>query len=208
MSDSRAENKGSRLPLVEAFYSVQGEGRNTGKAAYFIRIGGCDIGCRWCDTRHAWNAEIYPLVDVDEIVRGAVESGADSVVVTGGEPLMWNMDQLCNALSNAGIKRFLETSGAYPLTGDWNWITLSPKTGSPPDNAIWEKADELKVIVEKESDFALAESYVKNVNAGCCLLLQPEWSSYDRIIGPITEYVKRNTRWTVSLQAHKFMHIP
>ncbi len=201
-------NDGLKLPLVEEFYSIQGEGCHTGRAAYFIRIGGCDIGCSWCDTKYSWNADLHPMVDIEAIVSNVVAAGADSVVVTGGEPLMWNLDPLCRLLKSKSIKTFLETSGAYPLTGIWDWITLSPKKGSPPVDEIWSSADELKVIVENGTDFEAAEYYSSRVREGCRLLLQPEWSRYNEIISLITEYVKVNTKWAVSLQAHKFMHIP
>ncbi len=198
----------TKLPLVEEFYSIQGEGRNTGKAAYFIRIGGCDIGCSWCDTKFSWNAELHPMVSIETISANVLASGADSVVVTGGEPLMWDLGPLCNMLKESGITTFLETSGAYPLTGTWDWITLSPKKGSPPLEAIWRLADELKVVIQDGTDFEAAERYSRMVTPECHLLLQPEWSRYNSIIADITEYVKKNTKWAVSLQAHKFMHIP
>jgi len=201
-------NDGNMLPLVEEFYSVQGEGCNTGKAAYFIRVGGCDICCSWCDTKYAWDAALHPLVPVESIVSNVIASGADSVVVTGGEPLMWNMDTLCRQLRTEEIKTFLETSGAYPLTGSWDWITLSPKKGSPPLPGIWPLADELKVVIQYGIDFEDAEVYRQKTGPGCQLLLQPEWSRYSEIIGVITEYVKKHPEWRVSLQAHKFMHIP
>ncbi len=202
------DNDGNMLPLVEEFYSVQGEGCNTGKAAYFIRVGGCDICCSWCDTKYAWDAALHPLVPVESIVSNVIASGADSVVVTGGEPLMWNMDTLCRQLRTEEIKTFLETSGAYPLTGSWDWITLSPKKGSPPLPGIWPLADELKVVIQYGIDFEDAEVYRQKTGPGCQLLLQPEWSRYSEIIGVITEYVKKHPEWRVSLQAHKFMHIP
>ncbi|HCM59605.1 MAG TPA: 7-carboxy-7-deazaguanine synthase QueE [Bacteroidales bacterium] len=202
------DNDGNMLPLVEEFYSVQGEGCNTGKAAYFIRVGGCDICCSWCDTKYAWDAALHPLVPVESIVSNVIASGADSVVVTGGEPLMWNMDPLCRQLRTEEIKTFLETSGAYPLTGSWDWITLSPKKGSPPLPGIWPLADELKVVIQYGIDFEDAEVYRQKTGPGCQLLLQPEWSRYSEIIGVITEYVKKHPEWRVSLQAHKFMHIP
>ena len=202
------DNDGKMLPLVEEFYSVQGEGCNTGKAAYFIRVGGCDICCSWCDTKYAWDAALHPLVPVESIVSNVIASGADSVVVTGGEPLMWNMDPLCRQLRTEEIKTFLETSGAYPLTGSWDWITLSPKKGSPPLPGIWPLADELKVVIQYGIDFEDAEVYRQKTGPGCQLLLQPEWSRYSEIIGVITEYVKKHPEWRVSLQAHKFMHIP
>lgn len=201
-------SNGLTLPLVEEFYSVQGEGCNTGRAAYFIRVGGCDVCCSWCDTKYSWNAELHPIVDIETIAANVAAAGADSVVVTGGEPLMWNMGPLCDLLRSKGIETFLETSGAYPLTGTWDWITLSPKKNSPPLPGILAVASELKVVVQDGTDFEEAERYSQKVGPGCRLLLQPEWSRYREMIAEITEYVKRNTRWRVSLQAHKFMHIP
>jgi 7-carboxy-7-deazaguanine synthase len=208
MDNLRGNNDGLHLPLVEEFYSIQGEGCNTGRAAYFIRVGGCDIGCSWCDTKYAWTADMHPMVDINVIVSNVIAAGADSVVVTGGEPLMWNMSPLCELLKMKGIRTYLETSGAYPLSGSWDWITLSPKKGSPPMQEIWLMADELKVIIGNGTDFDAAEGYRYRVGPECRLLLQPEWSRYTEMIAAITEYVKRNTQWTVSLQAHKFMHIP
>lgn len=208
MKRSLTDDSGLTLPLVEEFYSVQGEGCNTGRAAYFIRIGGCDVCCSWCDTKYSWNAELHPMVDIETIAENVTSAGADSVVVTGGEPLMWNMEPLCDLLKSKGIETFLETSGAYPLTGVWDWITLSPKKNSPPLPAIWSMASELKVVVQDGTDFEEAERYSRKVGPGCHLLLQPEWSRYREMISEITEYVKRNTKWRVSLQAHKFMHIP
>jgi 7-carboxy-7-deazaguanine synthase len=208
MNNSEANSESLKLPLVEEFYSIQGEGCNTGKAAYFIRVGGCDIGCSWCDTKYSWNAELHPMVTIEAITGNVIASGADSVVVTGGEPLMWNLGPLCDLLKEKDIKTYLETSGAYPLTGTWDWITLSPKRGSPPLPGIWKLADELKVVVQDGTDFEVAEVYSRKVAPECRLLLQPEWSQYKQMIAVITEYVKRNTRWEVSLQAHKFMHIP
>jgi len=199
---------GLALPIVEEFYTVQGEGFHTGKAAYFIRIGGCDIGCSWCDTKFSWNAAIHPVIPIDSIIKNVLDCGADSVVVTGGEPLMWNLGPLCAGLHEKDIKTFLETSGAYPLTGEWDWIALSPKKGMPPLDNIWRCPNELKVIIQDSADFADAERYSKNVNKDCKLYLQPEWSRYNSLINEITEYVKRNTKWVVSLQSHKFMHIP
>jgi len=208
MNQETKDSEGQALPLVEEFYSVQGEGCNTGKAAYFIRVGGCDICCSWCDTKHSWNADLHPMVTVESIVSNVLSAGADSVVVTGGEPLMWNLDPLCSQLKSKGIKTFLETSGAYPLSGTWDWITLSPKKGSPPTPEAYALADELKVVVHDGTDFAAAEAYSSRVGPRCRLLLQPEWSRYGEMIAAITEYVKKNTKWMVSLQAHKFMHIP
>ncbi len=208
MKNSSRNNDGQMLPIVEEFYSIQGEGCNTGKAAYFIRIGGCDICCSWCDTKYSWNADLHPLVDIGAMADRVTTAGADSVVVTGGEPLMWNLEPLSDLLHEKGIKTYLETSGAYPLSGKWDWITLSPKKGTPPVPEIWALADELKVVIHDGTDFDAAERYSTMVSPDCRLLLQPEWSRYSEMIAEITEYVKRNTRWMVSLQAHKFMHIP
>jgi 7-carboxy-7-deazaguanine synthase len=208
ITENENNKNGLLLPIVEEFYTIQGEGYHTGKAAYFIRIGGCDIGCKWCDTKFSWNADVHPVVAIDSIINNVLDCGADSVVVTGGEPLMWNLDPLCSGLHSRGIKTFLETSGAYPLSGEWDWIALSPKKGMPPADSIWDKANELKVIIENENDFSFAENYRKKVSATCRLFLQPEWSRYNELISTITEYVKKNTMWRVSLQSHKFMHVP
>lgn len=199
---------GHSLPLVEDFYSVQGEGHHTGKAAYFIRIGGCDVGCSWCDTRFSWNPDVHPVTGTTEIVSRVVASGADSVVITGGEPLMWNLDFLCSELKQKNIETFLETSGAYPLSGEWDWICLSPKRNMPPVPPIYEMAHELKVIVSDESDLRWAEEQRKMVTGNCLLYLQPEWSRYEKIVSLIVEYVKMNPEWMISLQSHKFMRIP
>ncbi|MFN8209371.1 MAG: 7-carboxy-7-deazaguanine synthase QueE [Bacteroidales bacterium] len=204
----RYDSEGTRLPLVEEFYTIQGEGFNTGKAAWFIRLGGCDIGCRWCDSRFTWNPDIHPLVDTDIIVKNAVGSGADSVVITGGEPLTWNLNYLCGKLKEKGLLTFIETSGAYPLSGTWDWICLSPKVNMPPVEDILVKADELKVIIESEVDLSRAENFRQLVRKDCQLFLQPEWSRYEKVIPVIVEYVKKNPAWKVSLQSHKFMHIP
>lgn len=202
------EERGLKLPLVEEFYTLQGEGYHAGKAAYFIRIGGCDIGCSWCDSRFAWKPGLHPMIDVDDIVDHAVKSGTDSVVVTGGEPLMWNLDYLCKALKINKINTFIETSGAYALSGQWDWICLSPKRNMPPADVICKAADELKVIIQSTEDFDWAEQYKERVSPGCRLYLQPEWSRFKHIIPEIVEYIKKNPAWRISLQIHKFMHIP
>jgi 7-carboxy-7-deazaguanine synthase len=199
---------GAELPVVEEFFSLQGEGYHTGKAAYFIRIGGCDIGCSWCDSRFSWNPDIHPMVGIQTIIDHVKESGADSVVVTGGEPLMWSLDLLCDGLKNEKISTFLETSGAYPLSGTWDWICLSPKKNIPPFDDICKIADELKVIIQDNSDFEWAEKYHALVSSECRLYLQPEWSRFNTIIPEIVNYIKKNSSWRISLQAHKYMHIP
>jgi len=199
---------GRRLPIVEEFFSLQGEGFHTGRAAYFIRIGGCDVGCSWCDSRFSWNADLHPLIDSDTIVEHVTDSGTDSVVVTGGEPLMWDLDYLCGQLKSRNINTFIETSGAYKLSGIWDWICLSPKKNMPPETMIYEAADELKVIIQEKNDFEWAEKYRRLVRNECRLFLQPEWSRFRSIIPEIVEYVKKNPVWRVSLQSHKYMHIP
>jgi 7-carboxy-7-deazaguanine synthase len=205
---SDTASSGKLLPLVEEFFSLQGEGYHTGKAAYFIRIGGCDVGCSWCDSRFSWDPEIHPLIDCDEIFKHVAGSGTNSVVVTGGEPLMWNLDYLCSGLKRNNIQTFIETSGAYPMSGQWDWICLSPKKNMPPEEEIFNVADELKVIIQSNDDFKWAEENRLKVNTRCHLFLQPEWSRFETIIPEIVEYVKRKPEWRISLQMHKYMHIP
>jgi 7-carboxy-7-deazaguanine synthase len=202
------DKEGRFLPLVEEFYSIQGEGFNTGQAAYFIRLGGCDVGCSWCDSGYSWNSDLHPLVPTEKIIKNVIDSGADSLVVTGGEPLMWNLDFLCSAIGGKKIKTFIETSGAYALSGNWDWICLSPKRNVPPLPEICRLAHELKIIVEDKSDFDWAEKYRALVSPQCRLYLQPEWSRFERIIPEIVDYVKMIPVWNISLQVHKFMHIP
>jgi 7-carboxy-7-deazaguanine synthase len=201
-------NEGRILPLVEEFYTVQGEGFHTGKAAYFIRIGGCDIGCAWCDSKFSWNQAIHPLVEVETIVENVLKNHATSVVVTGGEPMNYNLDYLCKKLKDNQIETFLETSGSSTLSGNWNWICLSPKKQAPPLPENMKFAGELKVIIQTSDDFRWAEENALLVNPECMLFLQPEWSCYHKIISEIVEYVKNHPQWMISLQAHKFMKIP
>jgi 7-carboxy-7-deazaguanine synthase len=205
---NKATKEGLYLPLVEQFYSIQGEGFHTGKAAYFIRIGGCDVGCSWCDTKFAWDPEYHEMTHIDSIINTIANAGADSVVVTGGEPLMYNLNPLCMELKKLSIKTYLETSGAHELTGIWDWICLSPKKNCPPSGNIYSLAGELKVIIQVEDDFAWAEMNRAKVPDGCKLYLQPEWSSYKRIMPLMVEYVKRHTEWSISLQSHKYMGLP
>ena len=199
---------GRELPLVEKFFSIQGEGFHAGKAAYFVRIGGCDIGCRWCDTPFSWDPVLHPMVQTDEILTHVIESGSDSVVVTGGEPFMWDLAYLCSGLRKNNIRTFVETSGAYPLSGEWEWICLSPKKQRPPRHEVYDAADELKVIIENEDDFTWAEKNRRLVSRKCLLYLQPEWSNFGEIISDIVGYVKKNPAWRISLQMHKYMQIP
>ncbi len=207
-TDKRAMDEGRKLPLMEQFYSIQGEGYHTGKAAYFIRLGGCDIGCNWCDTKLSWNPDLHPLVSTEEIVRKAVASGSKSMVITGGEPLMYNLTYLTALLKDKGFLIFLETSGAHPMQGVFDWVCLSPKSNKPPLEEALRRADELKVIVQETKDFEWAEENARKVPAGCHLFLQPEWSRYKQIIPEIVTYVKKNPKWSISLQVHKFMKIP
>ena len=199
---------GTLLPLMEEFYTIQGEGYNTGKAAYFIRLGGCDVGCHWCDVKESWNADIHPLTSSDQIVANAEKYPGKAVVITGGEPLIYNLDYLTKELQSRGIKTFIETSGAYPLSGTWDWICLSPKKFKAPLPGLAAVAGELKVIVFNKSDFEFAEKYAELVSPGCKLYLQPEWSKAKEVTPLIIDYVMANPKWEISLQTHKFLNIP
>lgn len=199
---------GQLLPLVEDFYTIQGEGFHTGKPAYFIRLGGCDVGCKWCDAKFTWNSKLFPPVSTDTIVSRAGSFEAQAIVITGGEPLMYPLDYLTEQLAKRNMEIYLETSGSHPLSGHYNWICLSPKRQQPPLEDIFAKANELKVIIESEEDFEWAEENAAKVSKNCYLYLQPEWSKYQQLIEKIVEYAKANPRWMISVQTHKFMHIP
>ena len=200
--------EGKLLPLVEEFYSIQGEGFHTGKAAYFIRLGGCDIGCSWCDTKYSWNSELCSFKLTDDIIAKIVASPAKSVVVTGGEPSLYNMEYLCSKLKENNIITFLETSGTNPLTGKWDWICLSPKQSNPPIERIYSQTHELKVIIASEDDISWAELNACKVSADCHLFLQPEWSARNTFLPFIIEYIKNTPKWKISLQMHKYIGIP
>ncbi len=206
--DQRVFEDGRLIPLVEEFYTIQGEGYHTGKPAYFIRVGGCDVGCSWCDTKFSWNPDLHPPVPAEQIVEHVLEHPAAAVVVTGGEPLMVNMDYLTGLLKDAGIETFLETSGAYELSGSWDWICLSPKKNSPPVSSLFGRAHELKVIVSAEEDLEWADENAARVGPLCKLYLQPEWSRREQILPLIVDFSKNHPRWMVSIQSHKYMHIP
>lgn len=193
---------------MEDFYTIQGEGFYQGHAAYFLRLGGCDVGCVWCDVKESWDADAHPLVPVDEMVKRAKASGTKLVVITGGEPAMYDLALLTNSLQRAGLQTNIETSGVYPLSGEWNWICFSPKKFKAPDPSIYAQANELKVIVYNKSDFSWAEDFAGKVQASCKLFLQPEWSKEKEMLPLIIEYVKANPKWEVSLQIHKYMNIP
>lgn len=199
---------GTQLPLMEAFYSIQGEGYYQGSAAWFIRLGGCDVGCHWCDVKESWEAADHPVVAIQEMVQQAKASGTEIVVVTGGEPLMYNLDPLCTALHKAGLKTHLETSGAYPLTGEWDWICFSPKKFKAPLEAFYARADELKIIVYNRSDFDWAEQQAELLHDFCKLYLQPEWDKSEKIVPEVINYIKQHPRWQLSLQIHKYMQVP
>jgi len=199
---------GAFLPIVEEFYSLQGEGFHTGKAAYFLRVGGCDVGCHWCDEKRSWDAEAWEMSDVEKIAHRAAQHPAKAVVVTGGEPLMWNLDFLCQLFDSYGIKKFLETSGAYPLSGTWDWICLSPKKHTPPLCDLIDAANELKIIIETEEDFTWAEEQAALVSPACKLWLQPEWGHSKKMMPTMVDYILAHPRWSISLQSHKYMRIP
>jgi organic radical activating enzyme len=208
MTDEERLKNGFALPLMEDFYTLQGEGYHSGRAAYFLRIGGCDVGCSWCDVKESWNAALWPLTETDEIVRRVFDCPAKSVVITGGEPLIYNLDYLCSELKKSGYTLFLETSGSHPLSGKWDWICLSPKKFSPPLPEIFRRVNEFKVIIRSVGDFDWAEKNQKKLNSECKLFLQPEWSVRESIMETVVEYVKIHPQWRISLQSHKYMRIP
>ena len=199
---------GEHLPIMEHFYTIQGEGANTGKPAYFIRIGGCDVGCHWCDVKESWNADLHPLIPITDLIPFLKEIPAKDIVITGGEPTLYNLVPLCKMLKSLGFNTFIETSGAYELSGVWDWICFSPKKTSPPTKSIYKSASELKVIIFNDDDFKWAEKHATEINKNCRLYLQPEWSKIDLILPKVIEYVMNNPQWNISLQSHKFMHIP
>lgn len=200
-------DRGIMLPLMEEFYTIQGEGFHKGTAAYFIRIGGCDVGCHWCDVKESWDAEVHPPTHVGQIVENALKY-SKTVVVTGGEPLTWDMTELTCNLKKQGCSIHIETSGAYKLTGTWDWICLSPKKIKLPTPEIYPLANELKVIVFNKHDLKFAEEQAARVSENCILYLQPEWSNREKMIPLIVDYVMENPKWKVSLQTHKYLNIP
>lgn len=199
---------GRKLPVMEEFYTLQGEGYNMGAPAYFIRIGGCDVGCSWCDTKESWDSSVFPPIDLDDVIARAAKTPGKTVVVTGGEPSRYPLEYLTAQLRNKGVKTMVETSGVDILSGDWDWICLSPKKYAPPHTSIYKKADELKVIVQNPGDLQWAEKNAVLVNEDCLLYLQPEWSMAEQNMEMMTEFVMNNPKWRISLQAHKYMKIP
>jgi 7-carboxy-7-deazaguanine synthase len=220
-------NRIQTLPVVESFYTLQGEGYHQGRAAYFIRLGGCDVGCVWCDVKESWDASLHPKKTIQEIIEEAartvsgVQLSASTVrsssisepstvisVVTGGEPLMHDCSELSAALHQAGFKTHIETSGAYPVSGQWDWICFSPKKFKEPLKSIAQFANELKVVIFNKSDFEWAEKYAALVSPSCKLYLQPEWDKSSVVTPLIIDYIKKNPRWEFSLQLHKYIHVP
>jgi 7-carboxy-7-deazaguanine synthase len=199
---------GLDLPLMEAFYTLQGEGAHSGRAAYFIRLGGCDVGCVWCDVKESWDADRHPVTPVSDIVAAALRYPARLAVITGGEPLLYNLNPLTTALQAQGFAVHLETSGAHPLSGSWDWICFSPKKFKAALPEAYPAADELKVVVYHLSDLDWAVEQARNVRESCLLFLQPEWSRSRRMLPEIIEFIKANPRWRISLQSHKYMEIP
>ena len=200
-------DKGLLLPLMEEFYTIQGEGYHKGTAAYFVRIGGCDVGCHWCDVKESWDADLHPPTSTEVIVSNASKY-SKTVVVTGGEPLIWDMNPLTSLFKEKGVTVHIETSGAYQLTGEWDWICLSPKKNKLPKEDVYAKANELKMIIYNKDDFRFAEEQAEKVNDDCILYLQPEWSNRDKMMPVIVDYVMNNPKWIVSLQTHKYLNIP
>lgn len=200
--------QGNALPLMEAFYTIQGEGTFTGHPAYFIRLGGCDVGCVWCDVKDSWEGEKWPVKPIEEIVAEAEKYPGRLAVITGGEPLMYNLDPITSLLKERGFTINIETSGTHPFSGKFDWVCFSPKKFKAPHPGIYEKADELKVIVFHKSDIEFAEKHAALVKKNCVKLLQPEWSKAKEMTNLIVEHVKVHPNWKISLQTHKFMDIP
>ena len=198
----------SSLPVMEDFYTLQGEGFHQGKAAYFIRLGGCDVGCVWCDVKDSWDAEKHPKLKVESLKFKVKETPAEIVVITGGEPLMHDLTLLTKELQAAGLKTHIETSGAHPLSGSWDWVCLSPKKFKAPLPGIVSLANELKIIVFNKSDFDWAEKYAAFVSPSCKLFLQPEWDKAAEITPLIIDYIKAHPQWELSLQLHKYINVP
>ncbi len=193
---------------MESFYTIQGEGFYQGRAAYFIRLGGCDVGCVWCDVKESWDAKKHPHIEIDDLVTEVKNTAAEMVVITGGEPLMHDLTMLTKKLQQNGLETNVETSGSSPLSGSWNWICLSPKKFKAPLPGILPHANELKVIVFNKSDFKWAEEYASLVSPGCKLYLQPEWSRAADVTALIVDYIKANPKWELSLQLHKYINVP
>ena len=198
----------SDIPIMEEFYTIQGEGAHTGSAAYFIRTGGCDVGCVWCDVKESWDADVHPKKSIKSLADRAQASGAEIAVITGGEPAMHPLDELTEELNRRGLRTHIETSGAHPLSGNWHWVCFSPKKFKAPLDEVYPAANELKVVVYNKHDFKWAETHAARVRKDCQLFLQPEWDRSELVMPLILDYVKKNPKWRISLQTHKFMNIP
>ncbi|WP_258105175.1 7-carboxy-7-deazaguanine synthase QueE [Marinoscillum sp. MHG1-6] len=193
---------------MESFFTIQGEGFYSGTPAYFIRLGGCDVGCVWCDVKESWEASDHPEVDILKMVEQAKSSGTKVVVVTGGEPLMYDLTSLTDVLKQSSLQTNVETAGVYPITGNWDWICFSPKKFKAPLAEYYQQANELKVIIYNKSDFSWAEEHASKMNAEAQLYLQPEWGKRNAMMPLIVDYVKKNPKWRISLQTHKYLNIP
>jgi organic radical activating enzyme len=197
----------NKLPVMETFYSIQGEGSYQGHAAFFIRLGGCDVGCVWCDVKESWDAEAHPKMSVEELVNEVKRSKTEIVIITGGEPLLYDCTELTTALQNENFKTHIETSGSSPLSGSWDWICLSPKKFKAPLDSVLAQANELKVVVFNKSDFEWAKQHAEKVGPNCVLYLQPEWSKEKEMLPLITAFIQENPQWKLSLQIHKYMNV-
>jgi len=208
MIESNLDNTGKQLPIMEHFLSIQGEGFHTGLASYFIRIGGCDVGCHWCDVKESWNPDLHPLIDVNQLIKH-IPNHIKTIVITGGEPSLYNLAYLTGQLNKLGKKIHMETSGTGHLTGHLDWICLSPKKNDPPKTTFYQSANELKIIVFNQTDFKFAEQQASLIeHQDCKLYLQPEWSQRDKMTPLIIAYVENNPKWKISLQTHKYLNIP
>ena len=208
MMKVKTENTRTSWPIMESFYTIQGEGHYSGRPAYFIRTGGCDVGCVWCDVKESWEAKNHPDTSLDQLLHEVNESQTEFVVLTGGEPAMYDISTLVNGIKSLEKEVAIETSGCYPLKGDVDWYCFSPKKFKPPVEEAYSKADELKVVIYHKSDFAWAEGHAAKLKGDCKLYLQPEWSKEAQILPDVIEYVKQNPKWNISLQTHKYMNIP
>ena len=205
---SQVSTSTQTFPVMEAFYTLQGEGYHTGKAAYFVRLGGCDVGCHWCDVKESWEAQDHPLKSVKTLIASANQYPKGLVVITGGEPLTYDLQELTDGYKAAGWRTHLETSGCYPLSGKWDWICFSPKKFKEPLDEFYQQADELKVVIYHPSDLAWAQLHAEKMHENCRWYLQPEWSKADQIMPLIVEYIKEHPGWNMSLQTHKYLNIP
>ena len=208
MTTEQLVASGLQLPLMEAFYTIQGEGQFSGHAAYFIRLGGCDVGCVWCDVKESWEAGKWPILPIEKIVSDALAYPGRLVVITGGEPLLYDLGPLTQLLKSKGFSTHLETSGAHPFSGDFDWVCFSPKKFKKPHSSIYEVANELKVVVYHPSDLTFAQEHATQVGSECELRLQPEWSKAADRLPELIDFIKGNPNWKISLQTHKFMDIP